>query len=207
MRALLLLLGFALASLTSCVPAWSFREIAGKPDKGLVTQMQGDWAYVPDAVGARGDRLSLSMVPGKTSQFRYARGTNLERWTVNPVRIGNRTFADVKLVTSLNDSITIATWGVPADSMRRYHLIARFDQRGDTLLVGFLDDDATARWLDENNDPLDYAEVDAHATDVTLLDKSNKIRAFLRKVQDDDALFTPPVVMVRSQLEGGTPAP
>ena len=195
-------LGFA-----SCVPVWSVREIASKPDKGLVTRMKGDWAYVPDAVGARGDRLSLSMVPGKTSQFRYARGKNLEQWTVNPVKIGSRTFADVKLTSSLDDSITIATWGVPADTLRRYHLIARFDLRGDSLLVRFLDDDATASWLDVNDDPLDYAEVEAHATDVTLLDKSNKVKTFLRTVQNVDSLFTPPVVMVRSRLEGGAPAP
>ena len=206
MRTLLILVS-ALLGFNSCVPAWSVREIAGKADKGLVTRMKGDWAYVPDAVGARGDRLSLSMVPGKTSQFRYARGRNMEHWTVNPVKIGNTTFADVKLTSSLDDSITIATWGVPADTLRRYHLIARFDMRGDTLLVGFLDDDATARWLDVNDDPLDYAEVDAHATDVTLLDKSNKIRAFLRAVQHEDSLFTTPVVMVRSRLEGGAPAP
>jgi len=198
----LALLGFA-----SCVPAWSAREIAGKADKGLVSRMKGDWAYVPDAIGVRGDRLALSMVPGKISEFRYGRGTNLERWTVNPVKIGNRTFADVRLTSSLEDSTTIATWGVPADTLRRYHLIARFDQKGDTLLVGFLDDDATARWLDLNDDPLDYAEVEAHATDVTLLDKSNKIKAFLRTVQDEDSLFTTPVVMVRSRLEGGAPAP
>jgi hypothetical protein len=203
----LLLLGIALAGFTSCVPAWSAREIAGKADKGLVNRMKGDWAYVPDPVAARGDRLSLSMVPGKTSQFHYARGTNLEHWTVNPVKIGTRTFADVKLTSTREDSTTIATWGVSADSLRRYHLIARFDQRGDTLLVGFLDDDATARWLDLNDDPLDYAEVEAHATDVTLLDKSNKIKAFLRTVQNEDSLFTAPVVMVRSRLEGGAPAP
>jgi hypothetical protein len=203
----LLLLGIALAGFASCVPAWSAREIAGKADKGLVSRMKGDWAYVPDAVGARGDRLTLSMVPGKTSQFRYARGKNLEQWTVNPVKIGSRTFADVKLTSSRDDSTTIATWGIPADSLRRYHLIARFDLRGDTLLVGFLDDDATASWLDLNNDPLDYAEVEAHATDVTLLDRSNNVKAFLRKVQDVDSLFTTPVVMVRSRLEGGAPAP
>jgi len=147
------------------------------------------------------------MVPGKVSEFRYGRGTNLERWAVNPVKIGNRTFADVRLTSSLEDSTTISTWGVPADTLRRYHLIARFDQKGDTLLVGFLDDDATARWLDENDDPLDYAEVEEHATDVTLVDKSNKVKAFLRKVQDEDSLFTPAVVMVRSRLEGGAPAP
>jgi hypothetical protein len=203
----LLLLGIALAGFSSCVPAWSFREIASKPDKGLVTRMKGDWAYVPEAIGAKGDRLSLSMVPGKTSQFRYARGTNLEHWTVNPVKIGNRMFADVKLNSSLNDSITIATWGVPADTLRRYHLIARFDQRGDTLFVGFLDDDATASWLDVNNDPLDYAEVESHATDVTLLDKGGKIKTFLRTVQDEDTLFTRPIAMVRSRLEGGAPTP
>ena len=96
---------------------------------------------------------------------------------------------------------------MPADTLRLYHLIARMDMKGDTLLVGFLDDDATARWLDVHDDPLDYAEVDEHGTDVTLVDKVNRIRTFLRTVQNEDSLFAPPLVLVRSRLAGGAPAP
>ena len=193
--------------LTSCVPTWSVREIAGKADKGLVSKMAGEWAFVPPKGQRPGDRLTLSMVPGKTSTFRYSRGRNTERWIVNPVKIGNRTFADIKLLSTEDDSVTIATWSVPADTLRRYHLFARLDLDGETIQVRFLDDDATARWLDENDVPLDYAQVDEHGTDVTLLDRSGKLRTFLRNVQDVDSVFTPPIPLVRSRLAGGDPSP
>ena len=205
MRALCSIL--LLLATTSCVPTWSVREIAGKADKGLVAKMSGEWTYVPPKNQRAGDRLHLSMVPGKTSTFRYSRGTNTERWVVNPVKIGNRTFADVRLLSSENDSITIATWSVPADTLKRYHLFARLDLDGEAIQVRFLDDDATARWLDETDDPLDYAQVDEHGTDVTLLDKSNKLRTFLRNVQGIDSLFTPPIALVRSRLAGGDASP
>ena len=204
MRALFSVL--LLASLTSCVPTWSVREIAGKADKGLVSRMAGEWTFVPPRDQRVGDRLTLSMVPGKTSTFRYSRGRNTERWIVNPVKIGNRTFADIKLLSTEDDSVTIATWSVPADTLRRYHLFARLDLDRDAIQVRFLDDDATARWLDENDDPLDYAQVDEHGTDVTFLDKSGKLRTFLRNVQDD-SVFTPPIPLVRSRLAGGDPSP
>jgi len=196
-----------LLTATSCVPTWSVREIASKADKGLVSKLSGEWTYVPPKDERIGDRLHLSMVPGKVSTFRYSRGKNTERWIVNPVKIGNRTFADVRLLSSEDDSITIATWSVPADTLKRYHLFARLDLQGDGLAVRFLDDDATARWLDETDDPLDYAQVDEHGTDVTFLDKSGKLRTFLRNVQDNDSLFTPPIALVRSRLAGDDASP
>jgi hypothetical protein len=198
MRPLLLVL--LLVVTTSCVPAWSAREIAGKADKGIVSRMAGEWTRPPAVWGPPGDVLTLSMLPGKTSQFRFARGRNLERWTINPVRIGNRSFADVRLVSSANDSITNATWGVPADTLKRYHLLARLDVRGDSLLVGFLDDDKAYAWLEETRVDLDYAQVDTHGTDLTILDRSDRVRLLLKTTQDIDSLFSPPVVLVRGRL-------
>ena len=77
----------------------------------------------------------------------------------------------------------------------------------DTLTVSFLDDNATARWLEETDDPLDYAQVDEHGTDVTFLAKSGNLRTLLKNVQDRDSLFTPPIALVRSRLAGGASAP
>jgi hypothetical protein len=203
----LLAAAFLLLVTTSCVPTWSVREIASKADKGLVSKMAGEWTYVPSTNQREGDRLALSMLPGKTSTFRYSRAGNTERWVVNPVKIGNRTFADIRLLSSENDSITIAPWSVPADTLTRYHLFARLDLDGEAIQVRFLDDDATARWLDETDDRLDYAQIDEHGTDVTLLDKTGKLRTFLRNVQSNDSLFTPPIRLVRSRLAGGDASP
>ena len=192
---------------TSCVPAWSAREIAGKADKGIVSRMAGEWEYRPAAALVRGDALSLTMRPGRTPEFQYEHAGNLERWAVNPVRIGNRTFADVKLLASANDSTTNANWSVPADTLRRYHLFARLDVSGDSLLVGFLDDDATTRWLDANSSPLSYGSIETHGTDLTLFDRSDRMRALLRVVQDEDSLFTEPILLRRSRLEGRAATP
>jgi hypothetical protein len=205
MRLLLPLL--LLVATTSCVPAWSAREIAGKADKGIVSRMAGEWSRPPATWGPPGDVVTLSMLPGRTSQFRFARGRNLERWTINPVKIGNRTFADIKLVASANDSTTLATWGVPADTLKRYHLLARLDVKGDSLLVGFLDDDKAFAWLEETRVDLDYGQFETHGTDLTLVDRSDRVRLFLKTTQDVDSLFSPPVVFVRGRLAGNASRP
>lgn len=191
----------------SCVPAWSAREIAGRADKSVVSRLAGEWVRPPEPWGPPGDELSLTMTPGKTSQFRFARGANVERWTINPVKLGNRTFADVKLASTANDSITLATWGVPADTLRRYHLLARLDQHGDTLKVGFLDDDAAFGWLEETRVDLAYDRIETHGTDLTLLDRTDRIRLFLKTAEDVDSLFAPPVVFVRGRLAANASRP
>jgi hypothetical protein len=184
----------------SCVPVWSARPIATKADKDLVKAMAGEWIRPVDS-DARGnsDSLSLSMLPGKTSVFRYRSQGNLETWSVSPIRIGDRVFADIHLLTTRVDSLTIETWSVPADTLKKFHLIARLIARPDSLVVGFLDDDATARWLHDHPDQVHAASVDEHGTDLTLLDGTQQVRDFLKTVKDEDALFEPPIVFVRAR--------
>jgi len=184
----------------SCVPVWSARPIATKADKDVVRTMAGEW-ILPVDPDARGDSdsLSLSMLPGKTSVFRYRSQGNLETWSVTPIRIGDHVFADIRLLTTRVDSLTVETWSVPADTLKKFHLIARLTVRLDSLVVGFLDDDKTARWLLDHPDQVHAASVDEHGTDLTLLDGTQQVRDFLKAVQDEDALFEPPLVLVRAR--------
>ena len=184
----------------SCVPVWSVRPIATKADKDLVKLMAGEWVMPVDPdVRGDSDSLNLSMLPGKTSVFRYRSKGNVEIWSVAPIRIGNRVFADLHLLTTGNDSLTIETWSVPADTLRKFHLIARLIARPDSLIVGLLDDDATASWLLDHPDRVHAASVEEHGTDLTLLDGTQQVRDFLKTVQDEDALFDPPFVLVRAR--------
>jgi hypothetical protein len=185
---------------TSCVPVWSSQPIATKADRALVKGMAGEWILPvdPDARGAS-DSVSLSMVPGKTSLFYYRSKGNLETWSVMPIQIGKHVFADVRLLASRSDSLTIDTWSVPPDTLRKFHLIARLLALPDTLIVGFLDDDATSHWLADHPDLVHAATVEDHGTDLTLFDSSQHVRDFLKSVEDEDSLFEPPVVFVRAR--------